>query len=1300
MLTVRRKKFPSMMNVLLMLGAFFWFCTAQAQTVCAEVKIEIQQKLNIERQGFIATMRIINGLETTSLTNIGVNVKFADRNGVAVRATSNPDDTSALFFIREDFLSGITGGVQGGGSISPKSTGEARWLIIPAAGTGGSTPAGEIYAVGATLTYQEGTEVRTVEVTPEVITVRPQPRLELDYFLPNEVYGDDPLTEAIEPSEPFSLGVRIRNVGAGPAQKVSIESAQPKIVENQQGLLIGFQIDGSYVQDAVTQNSLLIDFGNIEPSRSKVGRWVMSTTLSGRFSEFAAEFTHDDALGGAVTSLLERVTTHALLKDVRLDLAGRDAIRDFLAVDGDTIRVYESEGIDSLVANQSAGASVVSAPAGALDLVFNPVSTAAFVKIADPTSGQFEIGRVERSDGKVMLAENVWKSRERTASGTSWRHYLNVFDVGGTGRYRLNAATPLMPSSLGGLVYLDADQDGERDATEQGLSAVVVTLEGLTAAGDEIHEYAASDAAGGFEFGDLAPGEYALIVGLLEGTSNGSHAIGSAGGQVGEDRVQNIVIASGATHTGYKFAKHSSVDEPDQADLGVEAGFASAEVDVGTTTRATIALVNNGPDATDASLTWQLPPGVTIVAATASAGVVDATQARWTLVGLAAGARAELHLDVHSDIAGSIVLHSAVTGTAIDQMPGNNSASATVAFIGPQVDQPAVTQELNRLPRVLAMVVCTTATGVDAACTNARATRLSALLANLGVEHTVVTNTLAYREALRSGRYNIHWISGGANLLVDQLAEELRSALRRGDGVLIEGQHDAKSTLLDNAMGVRYLGATSGPVGMLTTIDGVFDAGTALSPIGATYAIDPVAGTTVESRFASGDEAVLSASVGRGRSLVFAFELTDSAAQSQPTATWNSFVEAALVWLTREPGAAVVGRDYVPLVTRIENPLDTTISVDVSMQLDAGVTLATSGTTLSNGASSAAPRWSISVPAGESRWLEIGLRVPTQSGSPGVRTSVTWRKTDVDILLFDERRTLQVISATQRFESVLTELRALSLADPQQISQRDAAVAALERARALLNDAKPALAAADLVAAEQTLLNLSAAQPTVPVAEVSNLLNEAALRWQTLNPLCGSAEFAGVNVNASTFWPFSANERLEIQGGRAGNADWEWAVGTNTNSPQSRADYAAFSWISGRQYTWQLGYAVNGSATLSVRDGATTVFSKVFTPKQAPGMRSGTAVRIAATLNNSAPDTPTLVTLDRINGAPATAVLQAGVTPQRDGSTAVYFPTMAAGMALEGTIRLTFAGSSPPDRSKLSVQIHAGEIACRPELSL
>jgi len=409
--------------VLLFSGAAY-----SADPVCARVKIEIKQELTLERQAFDATMKINNGLDTTSLDNVSVNVSFKDEAGNTVKATSDPSDTSALFYIRVDSMSGISD-VSGLGKVAPATTAEIHWLIIPAPGAGGTIPSGKLYLVGATLNYKIGGDPQTVTVTPDSIYVKPLPLLTLDYFLTQEVVADDPFTAPIEPPEPFTLGVRIKNTGAATAKNVKIDSAQPKIVENEQGLLINFLITGSYLNDQPATNSLLIPFGDIAPNRAATGRWNMITTLSGKFIEFKATFTHANELGGALTSILQATNAHFLLRDVRVDLPGRDLVRDFLARDGDAIRVYESDLLDTLVTDQSAVSSFVAGSNGAYVLNAPPTAGFMYVSLPDPFNGTKSMGKVVRSDGKVLASENVWFSKTRNADKITWKYMVNFFDV-------------------------------------------------------------------------------------------------------------------------------------------------------------------------------------------------------------------------------------------------------------------------------------------------------------------------------------------------------------------------------------------------------------------------------------------------------------------------------------------------------------------------------------------------------------------------------------------------------------------------------------------------------------------------------------------------------------------------------------------------------------------------------------------------------------------------------------------------------------------------------------------------------
>ncbi|MGE5838524.1 MAG: calcium-binding protein, partial [Deltaproteobacteria bacterium] len=402
-------------------------------STCARVKLEIKQELTLERQAFDAQMRITNGLSHVSLRDVNISVNFLDEQRRPVQASSDPSNTGALFFIRLSSMENI-GDVSGSGSVEPSSNADIHWLIIPAPGAANGAPQGTLYFVGATLAYTVGGEEQVTEVTPDYIYVKPLPRIALDYFLPGDVYGDDAFTPGIEPPVPFSLGVRVSNHGAGVARKLKISSAQPKIVENQQGLLIGFVIEGSEANGSPVAPSLLVDFGDIEPNASAVARWTMSCTLSGRFVEFKADYTHSDELGGELTSLLEDPVTHLLVRDVVVDLPGRDKIRDFLAMDGaGSYTVYESGKIDTPVSNLSASSTLTGA--GTRYTLATPV-TAGFivVKLSDPNEGQKTINEVIRSDGKRIKPENAWLARTRVG-GQPWQHFFSLFDASTTGSY-------------------------------------------------------------------------------------------------------------------------------------------------------------------------------------------------------------------------------------------------------------------------------------------------------------------------------------------------------------------------------------------------------------------------------------------------------------------------------------------------------------------------------------------------------------------------------------------------------------------------------------------------------------------------------------------------------------------------------------------------------------------------------------------------------------------------------------------------------------------------------------------------
>lgn len=430
-------------GVLALATGLFALSAAQAQeTVCASVKIRIKQELTLERQAFDAEMKINNTTDTSQIENVAVVVKVTEENGTPVAVSEDPNSVGAKFFIRVSGKQAIAD-VNGAGTVAPQTTAIINWLLIPAPGSAGANPIGKKYLVGATLTYRYGGEQQTLEVSPAVITVKPLPLLTLDYFLTQDVFGDDPLTAEIEAVEPFTLGVRVKNTGFAAAKNLKIDSAQPTIVENNQGLLINFKLTGSYVNDAPAQNTLLINFGDIAAATSKTGRWIMESSLAGKFTEFTAKFSHADELGGTLTSLIQATNAHLLIRDVRVDLPGRDLVRDFLGKDGDVLRVYESDGLDTIVTDRTADATLTVSGGNNFRLVFPPTAGFAYVRLQDPFSGQKVLANVVRSDAKTLLTENVWLSKTRNKDTKVWQYWINFFDVNSTGVYDTQFQEPV-----------------------------------------------------------------------------------------------------------------------------------------------------------------------------------------------------------------------------------------------------------------------------------------------------------------------------------------------------------------------------------------------------------------------------------------------------------------------------------------------------------------------------------------------------------------------------------------------------------------------------------------------------------------------------------------------------------------------------------------------------------------------------------------------------------------------------------------------------------------------------------------
>ena len=396
--------------------------------VCATVRIKIDQEAVMTRAAFLGSLEIENG-NPSNLENLSVTLQVKDANGNIV---------NDLFGITSPILSNITA-VDGTGILTgddpntpqDEGIGSAKWTFIPT-----NLAAPEIptqYSIGGTLSYLENGATVTIPLLSAPITVYPQAELYLDYFHQRDVFADDPFTDdIIETSVPYSLAVLVRNEGKGAAKNLKITSGQPKIIDNEKGLLVDFQIIGSEVNGNGVSPSLTVNFGNIEAGKTGVADWLLKSSLQGKFVDYKATFEHVNSLGKPELSLIKEVKIHELIHTVQVNHPNPDNLPDFLVNDTfdaqftpDTL-YFSSGGTAPVKAVKNA---TIDAPATINDLSVQISATVengwTYLRLAEPSNSQFDIVKIQRADNTEINLKNIWTT-DRTFPGTGRPKYENI----------------------------------------------------------------------------------------------------------------------------------------------------------------------------------------------------------------------------------------------------------------------------------------------------------------------------------------------------------------------------------------------------------------------------------------------------------------------------------------------------------------------------------------------------------------------------------------------------------------------------------------------------------------------------------------------------------------------------------------------------------------------------------------------------------------------------------------------------------------------------------------------------------
>lgn len=257
--------------------------------------IDNQQMQGIENINFVPTVQTIDGNDATDLfaVSTSVNEEQGDHD-------------------RWDIAAGATG--------------TATALYVPAK-EAAPTEAVD-YLFGGTVTYRdvETGQLVTVELMKTRLSVNPSPDLHLTYFVQRDFFGDDLLTEEVEPWEPAQFALLIQNKGAGPALDLKVETSEPTIVSNENNLPVEFTslyttLDG--VEGSFPFSKL--NLGRIEAGQNKIARWWFYSNVNAHVANYEVHMTKASNYGAEFNLITVdgvRELMHSVTGSISIDPAG------------------------------------------------------------------------------------------------------------------------------------------------------------------------------------------------------------------------------------------------------------------------------------------------------------------------------------------------------------------------------------------------------------------------------------------------------------------------------------------------------------------------------------------------------------------------------------------------------------------------------------------------------------------------------------------------------------------------------------------------------------------------------------------------------------------------------------------------------------------------------------------------------------------------------------------------------------------------------------------------------------------
>ena len=388
-----------------------------SQSVCSTITLKLSQTMTMTRQAFRGTLTMFNGNEAMSMKDVKLALKITN---VATGEVA----TAHEFQINPESIDGFTGEVNlsSGWTLAGNTTGKATVLFIPTKYAAPTEPVE--WSFGGTLSYLDpftGLEV-TRDLYPVTLTVKPSPELDLDYFLQRDVFGDDPLTEEVEPMQPAEFALLINNKGYGDATNVRMVTQQPQIIDNEKGLLIDFELLSSQVNGSdktlAFGQSIANDFGTIDAQSQAYAQWWLQSSLLGHFTEYSVKANHVTSYGNEDLSLLDQVNIHELIHGFTPTSGGRGfLVNDIVDAADMPDGIYFTDATQESVS--IATNATLTKQGDDYLLTVMPTQTGwNYGSLIDPTDGKKEITSIIRqSDGVEIPLDNIWRTDRTLRDG-------------------------------------------------------------------------------------------------------------------------------------------------------------------------------------------------------------------------------------------------------------------------------------------------------------------------------------------------------------------------------------------------------------------------------------------------------------------------------------------------------------------------------------------------------------------------------------------------------------------------------------------------------------------------------------------------------------------------------------------------------------------------------------------------------------------------------------------------------------------------------------------------------------------